>query len=100
MKSGCVGYLLLTVNRRRLWAEPVSSAIHVVSLANEAHLGAAVQVVEASILVQMSTILVCIAQPVLGSAVRLPWHPAPGNNTEKARHQGNGRLSYRLVYSS
>lgn len=39
------------------------------------------QVVQTSVVVQVSTVFVPATEAVPGPAVGLPWRPAPGNNT-------------------
>lgn len=71
-----------------VWAEPArrrwvwSLAAHAVSLADEAHHGGAVQVVEASIVVKVSAVLVSGTETVTGPAVRLTRYPPPGDHRD------------------
>lgn len=50
-----------------------------VSLADVAHPGGAMQVVEPSVEVKVSTVFIPVAKPVTGPAVRLTGFPASGN---------------------
>lgn len=56
------------------------SALRAVPLTDEAHLGGAVQVVEASIMVKVSAVFVPRAETMVGPAVRLPRLPPPMKN--------------------
>lgn len=69
----------------------VSSASLAVFLADVAHPGEAVQVVETPVVVEMGAVLVPVSQAVARPAVRLSRAPAPGRSTTAVSGWGQRR---------
>lgn len=64
-------------------------AVLAVSLADVAHPAGAMEVVEASVVVNVSTVFVSGAETMSGPAVRLTGFPPPGNTETQRQHRGH-----------